>query len=243
MIVTRHPETEQNPWSISNKLEAIYSKPTSPRMSNFDAPLSTQSDWQNQSHYSYLPPGESTIFSQQYDHHASSGGGNEASADPNAAAAGAGQQQHRPPGGTAHHAGPEIDAKSGPSPSSMRSPLRHHRSIDPLGLRQPRQPSPIPEQPALSGVSDPYRPKTEMSHDGSMVSATVQAVQPMPAQAAGHNDPMSSGRGHEETSGVKEDEDDAGDDEEMVEGDAETMPQPQTAAERTAQRRKMKRFR
>jgi hypothetical protein len=49
--------------------------------------------------------------------------------------------------------------------------------------------------------------------------------------------------------GVKDEDDEILDDEEMLEGEGEgegegdVPPQPQTAAERTAQRRKMKRFR
>jgi hypothetical protein len=56
-----------------------------------------------------------------------------------------------------------------------------------------------------------------------------------------------SGQDNEGQAGVKDEDDDILDDEEMLEGEGEgegdAPPQPQTAAERTAQRRKMKRFR
>ncbi len=49
--------------------------------------------------------------------------------------------------------------------------------------------------------------------------------------------------GNEEQGGVKDEDEEVLDDEEMAEGEGDVPSQPQTAAERTAQRRKMKRFR
>lgn len=234
MLVTRQCETEQNHWSIS-KLETIFHKPSdSPRMSNnFETPLSTQSDWQGQ--YSFLPPGDGSIFSNSYDH----------------------------VGGPADNADSQAQPRSAPAPSnpleidtvkaeesSLSSPLGHRRSLDPLGLRQPKPPTPIQEHTEVPG--DQYVQKaSESVHEESLVSTET------PGLSMGSN-PLSSvssaGQGPEIApsqpsndvqNAVKDDEEVLLDDEEMIEGDGEgdAPSQPQTAAERTAQRRKMKRFR
>lgn len=221
MLVTRHTATEQSPWSIS-KFETAFRKSTEKlRMSNnFDTV--TQSDWQGQ--YSFLPPGDNTIFSQSYEHVTSATDNSGSQAQPRSVAA------------------------SSEVPKSENSPLGHR--LDPLGLRQPKQPSPIPEQPENQG--EQYPPKAaELAHEESSTSTET------PGMSLGSN-PLSSvssagqgsetGPSHSGNEGqtvVKEEDEEVIEDEEMVEGegDGEVQTQPQTAAERTAQRRKMKRFR
>jgi hypothetical protein len=68
----------------------------------------------------------------------------------------------------------------------------------------------------------------------SSVSSAGQVSEAAPSQAENDGQTL-----------VKEEEEEVVEDEEMVEGEGEgeTQPPPQTAAERTAQRRKMKRFR
>ncbi|KAL2135084.1 hypothetical protein VTI74DRAFT_9900 [Chaetomium olivicolor] len=222
MLVTRRTATEQSPWSIS-KFETAFRKSAERlRMSNnFDAV--TQSDWHGQ--YSFLPPGETTIFSQQYEHVANSSDNAEAQAQP----------------------------RSVPAPVEAAKPVSSslsHRH-DPLGLRQPRQPSPIPEQPESQEEHYP-RKAADSAHEESLASDGT------PGLALGSN-PISSvsssvgqtseiapsHSGNEVQSVVKEEDEEVVEDEEMMEGEAEkdAQPQPLTAAERTAQRRKMKRFR
>lgn len=233
MLVTRQCETEQNHWSVS-KLETIFHKPSnSPRMSNnFETPLSTQSDWQGQ--YSFLPPGDGSIFSQSYDHVTSSADNTDSQAQPRSAPA---------PGNPL-----EIDGHKSEG-SSLSSPLGHRRSLDPLGLRQPKPPTPIQEQAETHG--DQYAQKAaESVREESLVSTETQGLSlgsnPLSSvSSAGQGSEIPSGQPGNEAQGGVKDEEEILDDEEMIEGDGdgETPTQPQTAAERTAQRRKMKRFR
>jgi hypothetical protein len=200
---------------------------------NYEPPLSTQSDWQGQ--YAFLPPGDNSIFSQSYDHVASSTETRESQAQPRSATTSTNP----------------LDIENMKSETvSLGSPLSHRRSLDPLGLRQPKAVSPIPEQPETQGEQYVQKP-AESVPDESLASTETPGI------SVGSN-PLSSvsstGQGseipsaHQENDGqvaVKDEEDDILDDEEMLEadGDGEAPAQPQTAAERTAQRRKMKRFR
>jgi hypothetical protein len=142
---------------------------------------------------------------------------------------------------------PRTVTTSGEAPKPDKSPLGHR--IDPLGLRQPKQPSPIPEQP--ENQADQYAPKTEPGHDESLVSTETASLSlgsnPLSSvSSAGQGSETGpSLSGNEGQTVIKEDDDEVVEDEEMIEGEAdgEMQPQPQTAAERTAQRRKMKRFR
>lgn len=218
MLVTRHTATALSPWSKS-KFESL-------RMSN-NLDAVTQSDWQGQ--YSFLLPGDNAIFSHSYEHVASSAENAETQAQPRRVAA---------PNIT-------LDVEA-PKPESSR--LGHR--LDPLGRRPPKQPSPIAGQPENQGGQ--YAPKAaEPVHEESLHSTETPAMSLGP-------DPLSSlstaGQGyavapsHSGNRGqvaMKEEDEEVLDDEDMVDGeaDAETQPQPQTAAERTAQRRKMKRFR
>ena len=226
MLVSRQSASEQSPWSISSKFENTFHKSTdSLRMSNhFDSV--TQSDWQGQ--YSFLPPGDNNLFSQQYDHVTNSTDNNDAQTQPRSV--------------TTTNNALDIDLKQ------EGSPLEHR--LDPLGLRQPKQPSPIPEQPENQG--EQYAAKAaELSQEESLASAEAPGIsmtsnQPGAVSSTGQaaeipaSQPVSDSQ-----SMVKEEEDDVLEDEEMIEaeGDGEAPSQPQTAAERTAQRRKMKRFR
>jgi hypothetical protein len=236
MLVTRQHDTEQHHWSIS-KFEADFRKPENdPRMStNFDGPLSTRPDWQGQGppQYSFLPPGDSGIFSQPYDNGQGSIDSQDSQPQPRSAPAAS-----NPLDGVAQ--------KSERSP--LHSPLGDRRSLDPLGLRQTKPPTPIQQQ--LEHRGNLYAQKAgESAAEDSLVSAdtpgdslasnplgSVSAVGPGSAVAQGH-------AGIEEQNGNKEEEEDALDDEDMVDGDGDAAVQPQTAADRTAARRKMKRFR
>jgi len=222
MLVTRHTTTEQSPWSIS-KFETAFRKSAEKlRMStNYDAV--TQSDWQGQ--YSFLPPGDNNIFSQPYEHVTGS-------AD-----------------NTGSQAQPRTVAVPSEAPKQASSPLGHR--LDPLGLRQTKQPSPIPEQPENQAEQQYPTKVTELVHEESSTSTETQGM------SLGSN-PLSSvssagqgsetGPSHSGNEGqpiAKEEDEEVIDDEEMIEGEVEgeAPAQPQTAAERTAQRRKMKRFR
>ncbi|AEO56334.1 hypothetical protein MYCTH_2301118 [Thermothelomyces thermophilus ATCC 42464] len=194
---------------------------------NFDTV--TQSDWQGQ--YSFLPPGDNTIFSQPYEHVASSTENAESPAQPRTVVA------------------PSEAPKAEGSPLGQR--------LDPLGLRQTKQPSPIPEQPENQEEQCPSK-APELTHeesttstetrDVSLGSNPLSSVSSAPGQGSEAGAPSQSGNeGQPAAVKEEEEEEEVVEDEEMAEGGeggTEAQPQqPQTAAERTAQRRKMKRFR
>lgn len=219
MIVTRQLDTEQSHWSFS-KFETAYKPPASPpRMSNhLDTPFSTQPDWQGQ--YSYLPPGDSSLFSQQFDH---TNDNSEASQPRTAGASG------------------DMGVKE----EQQHSPLGHR--IDPLGLRQ-KQPSPIAEHPDQQGDAYPAKApesvpeESLVSTDTPGLSMTSNPLSSVSSTGQGADMPAGHAGNDGEPTKVEGD-DEVVDDEDMVEDEGEQTSQPQTAAERTAQRRKMKRFR
>ncbi|KAL2197529.1 hypothetical protein P885DRAFT_68660 [Corynascus similis CBS 632.67] len=188
---------------------------------NFDTV--TQSDWQGQ--YSFLPPGDNAIFSQSYDHVTSSNENAESQAQPRTV----------------------VAPSDAPKPEG--SPLGHR--LDPLGLRQPKQPSPIPEQP--ESQEEQYPPKApESAPEESSTSTETRGVSlgsnPLSSVSSTGQSSDAAAPNHSNNEGqqaIKEEDEEVVEDEEMVEGEGEGDPQtqPQTAAERTAQRRKMKRFR
>lgn len=227
MLVTRQSATEQSPWSIS-KFETVFHKSSeSLRMSNnFDSV--TQSDWHGQ--YSFLQPGDNTIFSQTYEHVP-------------------GSTENTEPQGQSRSVAAPSNASNVEAAKPESSPLGHHHS-DPLGLRPPKQPSPTPEQSESQG--EQYAQKAaESAHEESVVSTETPglslASNPLSSVSSGGQGPETAPNPSENDgpSLVKEEEEEVVEDEEMVEGEGEgeAPAPPQTAAERTAQRRKMKRFR
>lgn len=226
MLVTRHTATEQSPWSISKLETAFHKSAESLRMSNnFDAV--SQSDWQGQ--YSFLPPGDNAIFSQPYEHGTSSSENAEAQAQPRDAAA------------------PSVTSDA-EAAKPEDSPLDHR--LDPLGLRQPKQQSPLPgqqedqkEQCAPKATEQPHEEPSGPAEpqDTSTGSNTLSS-----APSAGQGTEAGPDHsGNEGKAAAKEEDEEVAEDEVMAErgAEGEAQPQPQTAAERTAQRRKMKRFR
>lgn len=201
MIVTRQPDSEHSHWS--SKYGTIY---TTPRMSNLASPLTTQPGWQG--HYSFLPPGETNIFGQPLEQTSSN-----ASAE-------------RRPASTDNVRGTEQ-----PKTSPVVPAISHSRSMDPLGLRAPKEESPAQEQSEPRG--EPYGVKSESALEGPLPS--IVASPPL------ESDAVDNRNGNEDLALGKDEDDDVLDDEDdMMEGED---GRPQTAAERTAARRKMKRFR
>lgn len=229
MLVSRQHDSEQNHWSMS-KYETLYHKPaSSPRMSHhYDAPLSTQSDWQGQQ-YSFLPPGVNP-YTQSYGHGQPSSGSAGSQAQPRSAADASGAM--------------DIDSKS--DSTTMSPPLSHHRSADPLGLRAHRQPSPITEHPENRG--EMYAQKAaESAHEGSLASADTGATSMTsnPIRSGSTTGPVperSSSKARSDCTPCKQEEDDDLLDDEDMEGEGDSTHE-MTPAERTAARRKMKRFR
>ncbi|CCF43639.1 hypothetical protein CH063_13284 [Colletotrichum higginsianum] len=232
MLVTRQFDTtEQSHWSYSKFETPLQKSPTTPpRMSNqFEAPLPTPPEWQGQQ-YSYLSGPENNVFSQAY------GVGNETSEA---------TQPRTTAGATA-----QVDTHT--KQQQQNTGLDSRGASDPLGLRQVKQPTPEDEpedrqpqqqreqrqgsQPSEKTAETALlesAPLTEMQSQTMSSNSTSLAEQEAEAAAAAQMD-------NDEANLSKEDDDDVLDDDDMLDDGDGT---PQTAAERTAARRKMKRFR
>lgn len=230
MLVSRQQDSEPNPWSKS-KYETLLHKPTSgSRMSHhYDSPLSTQSDWQGQQ-YSYLPPGDSSIYPQSYEHGQASHSSAGSQAQPRSAADASGAM--------------DIDSKS--ERNTLSPPLSQRRSEDPLGPRATKQLSPTPEHPAEGhcGV-DAGKAAAESTQKGLVTSAGTTAMSmgsnPVSSvSSAGHSTDLGPVRNDDHVK--QEDDDDLLDDDDL-DGEGDGITAEMTPAERTAARRKMKRFR
>jgi len=215
MLVTRQCDTGRNTWS-SRKFEDVFHNAASPRMSNFES-LSTQPDWREQ--YSNFPlPGENGLLQPSFEQvpspEVSDGNRNE-------------QQQ-----------------------TGARPPLEHRHTLGPL--QQESQPLPVVERPH-SATGDCGQAVTS-TRDDSLASTETTALS-LDTLGSNQLSSVSSAPTHQLQQGslaindvgdinvdIKDEEDDEElDDDEML--DAEEGSVPQTAAERRAERRKMKRFR
>lgn len=136
------------------------------------------------------------------------------------------------------------------SDPSLGSPLAHRRSLDPLGLRHPKAPSPIQEQPEEQEEQYSQKP-AESVHVESLASKETPGMSlssnllSSVSSTGQTSDIPASRQDNDGQTAIKDEDDEVFDDDEMIEGEGEgdAPTRPQTAAERTAQRRKMKRFR
>ncbi|KAI0393417.1 hypothetical protein F5Y17DRAFT_308652 [Xylariaceae sp. FL0594] len=237
MLVTRHFDTEQSPWST--RFEATLHRSASPRMSNYDSSLSTQPDWQG--HYSFLPPVEGGIFGQSFEPVSGSANGHGTATRPHSSST-----RDNP-----------MDIHGRASPSPLSSPTSHQRDLDPLGLRQPKAVPSAQAEPDSPGADYAVKAETILeeaplaSSDAAGVRLEGDAPTPPPLTEHDPRGRLSAGC-NEEMVLEKEEDEEVIEDDDLLEGDGEgdgegggeDMPnRPQTAAERTAARRKMKRFR
>ncbi|CAN8095384.1 unnamed protein product [Discula destructiva] len=230
MLVTRQHDSEQNSWSKSKYETPLHKPKSGSRMSHhYDTPLSTQPDWQGQQ-YSYLPSGDNSIYSQSYEHGPAPHGSDAGS-------------QAQPRSAADASSAMDIDSKSD---RNTQSPvLRQRRSEDSSALRTQRPLSPTAEHPENQG--EMYAQKaTESANEGSVTSADTAAMSmgsnPVSSvSSAGQNSELpNQTQGDEHVK--QEDEDDLLDDDDM-DGEGDGITAEMTPAERTAARRKMKRFR
>ncbi|KAI9149268.1 Homeobox-leucine zipper protein ROC1 [Paramyrothecium foliicola] len=194
-------------------------------MSNtYETTLSTQPGWQGQ--YSYMVQAGGSAVPQAFD------------------------QEHEMINSTQPRTA--IDSNTPPSDTSVKqeqnSPLLQRRSLDPMGLRQVRHPSPIPEHEEGSNGNFPLKQGEGASEEStaftdarsmSMGSTALSSV----SSAEQGSDLLQNAGGPDDSSLLQKEEDDEEMlDDDMLDGDAEQNPN-QTPAERAAARRKMKRFR
>jgi hypothetical protein len=194
-------------------------------MSNhFDTPSSTQPDWQAQ--YSYTTPIEKSTIA-----HPHRNGNNYSEA---------GQPRF------AEMASATLDIEVKKEQSSPLEPFRD--DLDPSGQPQVKhsaitensepQPDKYAPRPFVSNQNNSFlRPDTSTLTIDSNSLPPVSAMIHSPDRKLSH-----SGQAQVTTVGHGAEDDEQLDDDEIVEAE-ESISQPQTAAERIAQRRKMKRFR
>ncbi|TAQ88294.1 hypothetical protein B7494_g3402 [Chlorociboria aeruginascens] len=213
MLVTRQCDIGRNTWS-SVKLEAIYHNSASPRMSNFES-LSTQPDWR-EPYSSFSLSGENGLLQSPFEQSTSSNA-------------------------------PENNRNQ--RHGSIRPPLEHRHS---LGLlRQDRQLTPVIERPDSAPGDCSQQLNNNPGRDDSLVSPESTALSlgslssnPISSGAPAQQGTLASNEGDVIKTETKEEDEEDDEDDEMLdveEGIGGTAPQ--TAAERRAERRKMKRFR
>ena len=213
MLVTRASDPGRNYWS-SSKLEAIYQNAASPRMSNFE-PLSTQPDWQER-YSGFSLSGDNGLLQAPFEQTTNSNVANNT------------REQDQ---------------------SGSRPQLEHRHRLGPL--RQEGQPAAIIDRPG-SASGDGSHQMNNTTHDDSLVSPESTAIS---LRSLGSN-PLSSALSAPAQQGtlansdtgnnegdVKDEDDEFEEDDEMLEPEPEEGAALQTAAERRAERRKMKRFR
>jgi hypothetical protein len=197
----------------SSKLKAIYHNAASPRMSNFE-PLSTQPDWREQ--YSSFPlPGENGLLQPSFEQSATSN---------------------------------TSDNHQAQQPNRVRPALEHRHSLGPL--RQEPQPPPIIERPDSAPgecgnqINNPTRDDSLVSTESTALSLGSLGSNPLSSASSApvQRGTLANDEGENTNLELKEEDDeDDDDDDDML--DVEEGSAPQTAAERRAERRKMKRFR
>lgn len=213
MLVTRQCDTGRNTWS-SSKLEAIYHNASSPRMSNYE-PLNTQPDWREQ--YAAFPlPGDTGLLQPVFEQTSSS---------------------------------TVSDNTPDQQQSVSRPVLEHRHSLGPL--RQEGQPAPVIDRPdsAPGDISHqaslPARDESLVSPESTVLSVGSVGSNPLTSASSaptqqGTMTNIEGGNGEGE---IKDEDEEIDDDDEMIDAEIEEGAPPQTAAERRAERRKMKRFR
>jgi hypothetical protein len=187
-------------------------------MSNFDGPLSTQPEWQG--HYSFLPPGEPNLFAQPFDS-VSGSTSNSASTEP------------------------RLSTTTN-AVTSGQSATEASANMDAQRLRALKAESPADETPETRAA--PYGIKTESAQEESLTSTDAPGVSlgsnPLSSASSAEQAQESQSANDDAVVGKEEDDDEVMDDDDMLDVDGEGEGgHPQTAAERTAARRKMKRFR
>ncbi|PSS00763.1 hypothetical protein BD289DRAFT_458359 [Coniella lustricola] len=225
MLVSRKPDSEQNHWPMS-KYDTPYHYPAStPRMSHhYEPPLSTQPDWQGQQ-YSFHAARENHVYAQSYN---------------NGSASSSSIGTHAQPRSAAESGSMDIDSKpesSVPSPS-----LSQRRADSVLGLHSQRQLSPMSVQSENQGEMYGKKAGNSTMEDSVRVAeaATNQNTCGSSASSAGQTMERPVSQIRDDSACKQEDDDELIDDDEVDEADG---AHEMTPAERTAARRKMKRFR
>lgn len=232
MLVSRKPDSEQNHWPMS-KYDSLYHYPASnPRMSHhYDTPLSTQPDWQGQQ-YSFHAARENHPYGQS-----SYNSNNNNSNDPTSSSS---IGIHAQPRSATESGGMDIDPKSEgsiPSPS-----VSQRRGDSVLGIHSQRQLSPMSVQGENQGELYAKKAGESTNKESFHAAGPTSNSNAMSSSitTSGHNMERPASQTRDDSTCKQEDDDEVIDDDEVDETDG---TQEMTPAERTAARRKMKRFR
>ena len=192
--------------------------------SAYESSLSTHQEWSGQ--YSYLPQEESAVFGPPFDQHH----------DPAA-------PSRSPRTVAAVPASIDAVLKRGTSPVSEQA----RRDVKPntVGKAASAESGHITAEDEMYTVKRP-----DQVQDGSTTSADTPAMSMgsthlSSVSSTGHNlEPQSSQiLANDKGEGLQDDEEEMAEDDDMIDIEGDQPSRPMTAAERTAARRKMKRFR
>lgn len=219
MLATRHYDSNHAPWPLENPNDVSSRRPLSPRMSDhYTSSFSTQPEWHGD--YTYSQQTEEVGFAHPFDRNS--------------------------------HGLPQLrdlpSATNDKDPHSLervkeeeRSPDSPHVSRDPVHSTSRHMSTSLGPQPQH------YREPLDSSET---LRDTVHAGQGSGVNVSGDEaDLQFQNRGSslpttdERFPALKEEDEDAIDEDEVLDGEGDQPQHPQTAAERTAARRKMKRFR
>ena len=220
MLATRHYDNHHAPWPLENPNEASSRRPISPRMSDHYAPsLSTQPEWHGD--YTYSQPSEEVNFAHPFERN--NHGLPQLRDSPSAAHDKEAHNSVRPREGERSPHGSHLSRDPGQSAArdistGLGHQSQHHRdSVDSESLR-------------------------ESIHAGRVGAINVSGGSSEP-DAQFRNRGGSLPTPDERFPTLREEDEDAIDEDDVLDGEGDPPQHPQTAAERTAARRKMKRFR
>lgn len=221
MLATRHYDTNHAPWPIENPNDVASRRPLSPRMSDhYASSFSTQPEWHGD--YTYSQQSEEVGFAHPFDRN--------------------------------NHGLPQLrDLPSGSSGKDSNSLERmkeeesaHHGSHT---SRDPGQSTSRDMSAGLGHQPHHYRESVDSSESlresihpgqgGAVHMSGDSSEADLQFQNRGGSLPTAD----ERFPTLKEEDEDAIDEDDVLDGEGDQPQQPQTAAERTAARRKMKRFR
>lgn len=220
MLATRHYDANHAPWPLENPHEASSRRPLSPRMSDhYASSLSTQPEWHGD--YTYSQHSEEVNFAHPFDRNShglpqlrdSPSAGNDKEAHNLARV----KEEERSP--HVQHMGRDtaLSTSRDVSAGTGHQPQHHSGSVDSESLRE-----------------------SVHAGRGSSINASGASSE---SDAQFRNRGGSLPTPDERFSALKEEDEDAIDEDEALDGEGDAPQHSQTAAERTAARRKMKRFR
>lgn len=222
MLATRHYDTNHAPWPLDNPNDVSSRRPGSPRMSDhYTSSFSTQPEWHGG--YTYSQNSEEVSFAHTFDRN------------------GHGLPQLR-----------DLTSSSNDKESQNLARVKgeeekssHGRHVN----RDPGQSTPRDMPTGLGHQPQQYRESVDSESLRDTINNTGRAGTVNVSRDSSESELQFRNQGgslptsDERFPVLKEEDEDAIDEDEVLDGEGDQPQHPQTAAERTAARRKMKRFR